>query len=607
MPGIVGIVTKRNRELAKPELARMVNAIQHERFYETGTWTDESLGVYVGWTALKGSFSAGMPLHNKAEDVTHIFSGEEYSDLQMSYQGGYRESNNGSCEAGYLVQLYEDNPNFIVKLNGMFHGLVADRGRGTVTLYNDRYGMHRLYYYETPGAFYFSSEAKAILAVSAESRTADPKSLGEFVALSCVLENRSIFKSIHLLPAASTWTFRNSKLDSRHTYFKPSEWEEQTPLSSESYYSQLRSVLSAALPRYYSGRQQMGIAMTGGLDTRVILACHPSAPGSLPSYTIGSAYRDSRDVRIGRKIASACRQPHQVIPVGDDFLAGFPRYAERSIYLTEGTVDVYRASDLYVSEKVREIAPAKIVGTCGSEILRHAVMFKPMEPLAELFSPEFLTDVRAARRTYTELRQHHPVTFAAFQQSPWYHHGILALEKSQLTVHSPFMDNDFVRTVYRAPKESATNGDVRLRLIADGSTALGRIHSDRGVGGSNGRITSSLVRAFQEFTFKAEYAYDYGMPQSVARIDHYLSKLHLERLFLGRHKMLHFRVWYRDQLSDYVRQILLDPLTLSRPYLQKNTLETAVRDHLNGTRNYTTTIHKLITLELLHRQFLDSK
>jgi asparagine synthetase B (glutamine-hydrolysing) len=37
MPGIVGIVTKRQRTLVEPELARMVNAIRHERFYETGT------------------------------------------------------------------------------------------------------------------------------------------------------------------------------------------------------------------------------------------------------------------------------------------------------------------------------------------------------------------------------------------------------------------------------------------------------------------------------------------------------------------------------------------------------------------------------------------
>jgi asparagine synthase (glutamine-hydrolysing) len=82
--------------------------------------------------------------------------------------------------------------------------------------------------------------------------------------------------------------------------------------------------------------------------------------------------------------------------------------------------------------------------------------------------------------------------------------------------------------------------------------------------------------------------------------------LRLERLFLGRHKLLHFRVWYRDQLSDYVRQMLLDPRTLSRPYLQKKTVESIVEGHLKHGLNHTTAIHKLITIELLHRLFLDT-
>ncbi len=106
---------------------------------------------------------------------------------------------------------------------------------------------------------------------------------------------------------------------------------------------------------------------------------------------------------------------------------------------------------------------------------------------------------------------------------------------------------------------------------------------------------------------KAEYAYDHGMPQWLARIDHLLSPLHPERLFLGRHKYYHFRVWYRDALSEYVREMLLDPRTLSRPYLDRKGVEAVVRGHVKGNRNYTYEIHTLLTLELLHRLFVDSK
>ena len=54
-----------------------------------------------------------------------------------------------------------------------------------------------------------------------------------------------------------------------------------------------------------------------------------------------------------------------------------------------------------------------------------------------------------------------------------------------------------------------------------------------------------------------------GMPQWVAQIDHLFGWLHLERIWLGRHKIFHFRVWYRDQLAKYVREILFDPRSLA--------------------------------------------
>ena len=52
-------------------------------------------------------------------------------------------------------------------------------------------------------AIYFAAEAKAILAVRPELRSADTRSLGEFVACGCVLENRTLFENILLLPGAA--------------------------------------------------------------------------------------------------------------------------------------------------------------------------------------------------------------------------------------------------------------------------------------------------------------------------------------------------------------------------------------------------------------------
>jgi len=43
--------------------------------------------------------------------------------------------------------------------------------------------------------------------------------------------------------------------------------------------------------------------------------------------------------------------------------------------------------------------------------------------------------------------------------------------------------------------------------------------------------------------------------------------------------------------------MLLDARTLSRPYLERSGVESIVRGHVSGDRNYTAEIHKVLTLE----------
>ena len=167
---------------------------------------------------------------------------------------------------------------------------------------------------------------------------------------------------------------------------------------------------------------------------------------------------------------------------------------------------------------------------------------------------------------------------------------------------SPYLDNDFVKTIYKAPGPVAVNEQARLEAYSGWQRGTSQVaHGSR-----RRREHNALTRGFLEFTFKAEYAYDYGMPQWVAQMDHLFAPLHLERIWLGRHKVFHFRVWYRDHLANYVREMLFDQRSLSRPYLNADAVRKIVEGHLKGNRNYTTDIHRFLTLELTHRLFIDS-
>ena len=133
MPGIVGILTKVPCERAEPALLRMLQTLRHESFYTTGTWVDERLGLYLGWTARKDSFADGMPLCNERGDVALVFSGEEYPEpgtaSRLKARGHVLEPDGPS----YLVHLAEEDSAFPAGLNGRFHGCLVDRTRGTAT------------------------------------------------------------------------------------------------------------------------------------------------------------------------------------------------------------------------------------------------------------------------------------------------------------------------------------------------------------------------------------------------------------------------------------------------------------------------------------------
>lgn len=606
MPGIAGIIGIGSANNQASMLTEMVNRMMHEPYYASSTYSDDQLGISVGWVGHVGSYSDCMPVWNETKDICLMFSGEEFTDLgelEDLRAGGHEFS---SDTASYLVHLYEEKGiKCLEKLNGWFSGLVVDLRERKIILFNDRYGLSRIYYHENKHGFYFASEAKALLRILPELRQLNLLSLAEVFSCGCPLQNKTLFSGLSLLPGGSAWEFSRVGETKKEAYFRPEDWENQPLLSEVEYYDRLRETFQRVLPRYYSGKGRGAVSLTGGVDSRMIMAWAQRTPGTVPCYTFGGMFRDCNDVRIARQVAKICGQPHEVIPVGHEFLSQFSALAEKTVYLTDGAMDVSGAADLYVNRKVREVAPVRLTGNYGGEIFRSIIAFKPVRLLEGLFEPQFRELLGTAEQTYVRELTGRRLSFVAFKQVPWHHYSRLSLEQSQLTVRSPYLDNDLVSLAYQAPAHLAKGNEVFLRLIADGNSELCNMGTDRSLIYGSNTIMDRLRHLYQEFTFRAEYAYDYGMPHWLAQIDNALMTLHLERVFLGRHKFAHFRLWYRHDLAQYVKEILLDPHTLSRSYVNGRNLERIVKQHTEGQGNYTLEIHRVLTAELIHRQLIE--
>lgn len=606
MSGIAGIV---GRLTANPEssvtVERMAKAMMHDKGDATGVVREDALGVCFSWCAPHGIRAQQTARWNERRDLVLAYTGDDF-DLAVKAEALRRAGVALAHDADVLFHLYEKHgADFPLQLEGGFSGFLIDLRAKRALVFNDRYALNRIYFHDTPEGVYFASEAKALLAVLPECRKFAPQGLAEYFSIGCVLQDRTLFHGIQLLPCASLWSIGENRALQKRTYFDARVWEQQEPLSLAAYEDALVDTFRRITPHYLRGQERVGLSLTGGLDSRMALAWLDLAPGSLPTYTFGGPYRECADVTIARALARASGQPHTVIPIADDFFADFGRLAEHTILRSDGAMDASGAVELYVNKGARKIAPIRLTGNYGSEILRRNVAFRPRAMNAGLFTPEFASLFTQAAETYRQEAEGHRLSFIAFKQVPWHHYARRAVEMAEVVPRSPFLDNELVALAYRAPHGHEESAAPLLNLIMRGNPALDAVQTDRALRRNPVPGLSKLNNAWREFTAKAEYAYDYGMPNRLVRADHAVNWLHLEKLFLGRHKFYHFRIWYKDRLRGYLRSLQSGHSDSSACY-RSGAVQSLIDNHLTGRSNHTLELHKAVAVELMEKVLLRS-
>ncbi len=605
MPGIVAVFSPGPPDPWVADIRGMTDLLIHQPDSATGTWCDREAGIFVGWACHPGSWCDGMPFANEKKDKLLFLFGEAF--LERSVLDGLKGRNHQftRTNASALVHLYEEEgDSFVSRLNGIFCGILVDRTLGKTLIFNDRYGVQRLFWHQDRDALIFSSEAKAILRQRPECRSLEPRGLGEFLALDAVLDDRTLFPGVGLLPGGSLWMKEGPRDAVRGRYFNPAPLEEQTLLEGRFFADRLAETLARVLPSYFSASQRIGLSLTGGLDSRILLACCATRPRDLASYTFGSMFRENSDVRVAREIAAACSLEHHLLPLDSGFLEDFPALARETVLLTDGSCDVTGAAELYVNRKARAIAPVRLSGDFGSEVLRGVRYLKPSGLSPRPFSAELREGMARAAGHLAATTPAHPLTATLFREAPWHAGGRIALQQGILTARFPFLDNQLVDLVYRAPDEVRRSKEVSWGLIRNGNPALAAFPTDRAGAPGQGSALRLLRRLGPEASFKAEYLFDYGMPDWLARAERAAPGLHPERWFLGRHKFYHFRTWYRHQLSGHLREVLTDPAVLDSGLFDRGCLAEAVAGHTAGRVNRTRELTKALTLALLHHHLL---
>ncbi len=266
--------------------------------------------MHAGWVAHRDSYAAKQCRDRRGLRWA-LVSGEVFPADEGDGRGkaptGSRPSYN------QLLDRYEARGTGVAEdLNGLFGALVVDEERKQVLLFNDRYGIERIYVHEKGDVLYFASEAKALLSVVPELRTWDEQGVAQFLKFGSTIDGRTLFRGIRFLPGGSLWRFEAGRLH-KDRYFEPGAWESAQPLDDDTFERRFCEVFREELAKYLVAEKCSGISITGGLDTRMIMACLPKDGVKAICYTYAGREGETLDVRLGRRVAELCGLRHHVL------------------------------------------------------------------------------------------------------------------------------------------------------------------------------------------------------------------------------------------------------------------------------------------------------
>ena len=605
MPGVAGIISQKPPEECESLVKSMIASMKHEHFYTSGVYAAPEMGVYGGWVAHENSFAAGQPFFNEQRNTALLFSGECFVDPETRTDLRQKGHELGQTAGSWHVHLYEEEGDqFFEKLNGVFSGLLVDKRRNRAFLFNDRYGLARIYFCETKDATYFASEAKALLRILPELRAFDEEGVAQFLNYGCTLEWRTLFRGVQLLPGGSLWSFESGNCHKRK-YFSPETWEAQPTLTAEAFEAEFEETFKRILPRYFESSSKIGISLTGGLDGRMIMACRPPDE-KLICYTFDGKKGETLDARLALRVANACSLEHRILRIGQDFFSDFASLADRTVYVTDGYFGVLGAHEIYLNAKGRQLAPVRLTGVFGGEILRGVSTFKSVRLSPQLTNPEFHRNTNSLAGGELAKGEVHPVTFAAFKEVPWNIFGSVAACQSQVIFRTPYLDNEIVALAFRAPEKLGRSPLLPLGIVENSNPILSRIPTDRGYVGKDGKVAHILRRFFAEATFKIDYYNSEGLPHFLSPLDTMLRRVSSGLGILGLHKYLPYRHWFRRELAGYLNDVFEDVRTRQSPVWNSDFVNHLASDHIAGRKNYVREINAVLTLHAVERLLIQN-
>jgi asparagine synthase (glutamine-hydrolysing) len=506
--------------------------------------------------------------------------------------------------------------------NGMFAFAIWDKTEQVLYLARDRYGIKPVYYSFNSNTFCFASEQKSILTHPSLNREIDLGAVYEYFTFQNIFTDKTFFKNIKLFPAGC-W----AKLylgDMTHQLSPVKYWdfnfqENDQKIDEVEYLQELDRLFRQAVNRQLFSDVELGCYLSGGMDSGSITAIAALNLPYIKTFTCGFDLQSASGLELGfderdtsEYMSYLFKTEHyeMVLKAGD-----MERIMNKMAWHLEEPRVGQSYPNYYAAQLAGKFVKVVLSGTGGDELFGgypwryyRAVVnnsfedyinkyysywqrLMPKNTLQRLFkrfrqdianidTKDIFQKVFSVKPDYMSKPEDY-INHSLYLESKTFLHGLLIVEDKLSMAHSletrlPFLDNDLVDFSMKVP--------VNLKL--GNLTEVVSLNENE-----PGSKTQKFFNKNKDGKLILRKAMKRYIPEKVTQA--------VKQGFSAPDAS-----WFRGESIDYVKRKLFNRNALIYEYMDRETVEELVSEHIDGKMNRRLLIWSFLNFECWMNQYL---
>ncbi|MER5720113.1 N-acetylglutaminylglutamine amidotransferase [Streptomyces sp. NPDC002132] len=277
------------------------------------------------------SESGAQPMADPGARISGVFNGcvYNYRELRDELRGlGHRFFSDSDTEVVLRAYL-EWGADCVRHFYGMFAFVLVEQDTGRVVLARDRLGIKPLYLAESPERLRFASSLPALLAAGDVDTSLDPAALHQYLSWhATVAAPRTVLNGVRKLPPATVRVIEPDGTRHDHLYWQPAYTRrpEHAAMSADDWTDAVLAALRTAVRRRMVADVPVGVLLSGGLDSSLIVALlADEGQSDLATFSVGfesEGGEDGDEFAYSDLVAARFQTRHHQLMVPSDRVSG---------------------------------------------------------------------------------------------------------------------------------------------------------------------------------------------------------------------------------------------------------------------------------------------